>query len=196
MKHLKSISQLVGTTYGEWGIFAFIEGMVLASTEPQGILEKIKSKYQLTEYITLIFEQYYSKLKPIGGSFAGAKLPRPETRAQDASGSAPPPLVDDPTGDSNLPEVLKDISISKALDDRGKQELNEAAAYFKLILEKALDDPFVGLRKNADKFMSFQSSGMNNAYQIMDEIMSELRPLEILAMGPDLTLPQTSPKLL
>ena len=191
MKHLKGLAQLVGTIHGEWSIFTFIEGMVLMSTEPQGILEKVKQKYQLTEYITLIFEQYYTKLKPLGGSFAGAKRPitTTSTRAADASGSSPR-LEDDPTGDSNMTQVLKDIALDKILDDRGKQELNEAAAYFKLILEKALDDPFVGLRRNADKFMSFQPSGMSNAYEILDEIISELRPLEIIIMGPDVLLAQ------
>lgn len=184
-KHLKNMAQLAGTPSGEWILFPFIEGMIALSTETGGILERIKQKYQLTEYITILFEKYYHRLKPVGGSYAGAKQ-APRTRANEASSSAPPP--DDITGDSNLVEVLKDIALEKALDDRGKQELNESAAYFKLILEKALDDSSFGLRRNADKFMSFQPSGMSNAYEILDEIISELRPLEIIIMGPDIAL--------
>lgn len=184
-KHLRSLATIVGTAFGEWTLFLFIEAMITSSTEGGGILEKIKAKYQLTEYITSIFEYYYTRLKPYGGSYAGAKSPAPGSATRASSSTAEPQeQVDDPQGDSNLQEVLKDIAKENSLDDRGTQILNEAASYFKLILEKALDDPIYGLRRNADKFHSFQPS-MSDAYQILDEIMSELRPLEIIIMGPE-----------
>lgn len=186
-RHLRSLAAIVGTAFGEWTLFLFIEAMITSSTEGGGILEKIKAKYQLTEYITSIFEHYYSRLKPFGGSYAGAKAPVPGSATRASTSAEPQELQDDPQGDSNLQEVLKDIAKENGLDDRGNQILNEAASYFKLILEKALDDPIYGLRRNADKFHSFQPS-MSDAYQILDEIMSELRPLEIIIMGPEAML--------
>ena len=52
MKHLRNMAHLVGTPFGEWIISTFLEGMIQNSNERGGILEKVKQKYQLAEYIT------------------------------------------------------------------------------------------------------------------------------------------------
>lgn len=182
IKHLISLATLVGTLHGEFLLFAFIEGMIKTASEPGGILDKVKNKYQITEYMESILKTYYQKLKPVGGSYAGARIAGRETRSNDESSSSNP---EDPTCKSNLAEVIKAVVTDSNLDDKVKQELNESAAYLRLILEKSLGDPILGLRKHADKFMSFQPTGMDDAFEILDEMMQELRPLEILIQGPD-----------
>lgn len=188
-RQLRHIASHIGTVYGEWMIFLFIQGMIEVSTEGGGILDKVKSKYQISDYISTLLKEYYSRLKPFGGSFAGAKT-APAGRPSRSSSTPPEEseMVDDPQGDSDLAEVIKDITKREGLDDKAKLELTEAGRMFKLILEKALDDPHVGLRRNADKFVSFHITGLTDAYKVMDEIMGELQPLEVLMQGPDITL--------
>lgn len=190
-RQLRNIASHIGTVYGEWMIFLFIQGMIETSTEGGGILDKVKSKYQIADYITTLLKEYFTRLKPFGGSFAGSKIASP-ARPTRASTSSPPDesegMVDNPQGDSDLTEVIKDIIKKEGLDDKAKLELTEAGRMFKLILEKALDDPHVGLRKNADKFVSFHITGLTDAYKVLDEIMGELQPLEVLIQGPEITL--------
>lgn len=192
-KHFRALASMVGTTYGQWAIFMLIEDVITHSTEGDGILSKEKIKYKISDHILDIYRRYYSRLKPVGGSYAGAKKPAPTPGANTrASTSTTPPaaeLVEDTTGDSDLQQLIKDITSESRLDERDAQTVHTAAAYFKLILEKVLEDPVYGLRRNANKFHSFQA-GNRDALQIMDDIMQELHPLEILIVGPEVTMIQ------
>lgn len=191
-KHFRALANMVGTTFGQWAIFPLVEEVITHSTEGEGILSKDKIRYKISDYMLDLYRRYLSQLKPIGGSFAGAKRPSTSSTAAtraSTSASAAQDLVDDPTGDSNLQQVIKDLIAEQRLDEREAQTVHSAAAYFKLILEKILEDPVFGLRRNANKFHSFQVSN-RDAFQIMDDILQELHPLEILMTGPEVTMLQ------
>lgn len=197
-KHFRALASMVGTTFGQWAIFMLIEEVITHATEGDGILSKEKIKYKISDYIILIFKNYYSHLKPIGGSFAGAKKPAPAIAAPNAgpasstrqnTSTTQQDTVVDTTGDSDLQQLIKDIVADNNLDDRDAQTVHSAASYFKLILEKILEDPIYGLRRNANKFHSFHV-GNRDAFQILDDVMQELHPLEILIVGPDVTMLQ------
>lgn len=181
--YLRELARAVNTTFGEWFILMHIEGMIKLSTESGGKLSQDKHKFKLQDFILAIYKEYYTHLKPVGGSFAGAVRDRPgvNTRADDG-------LELDPTGEANLTRVLDTIADEKNLSDNDVQELHRAARFFKIIIIEALDNKVVGLRANTGKFESFHPSGMLDAYKILDEMLSELRPLEILMMGPCIAL--------
>ena len=117
---------MVGTTYGQWAIFMLIEDVITHSTEGDGILSKEKIKYKISDHILDIYRRYYSRLKPVGGSYAGAKKPAPtpgaNTRASTSTTPPAPELVEDTTGDSDLQQLIKDITSESRLETAEKRE--------------------------------------------------------------------------
>ena len=214
-KQLKAMATSVGLWESEWKVFPFLlEYIKTLSMEEGGLLHREKQKFRLRDYLKFFIHEYINGLRYNGGSAAG--LPPPDahptggapqtgpsasTRSNAAAAATEAAQAAAQTAAiigasssqqappaASLKGVIDQIINANDLDEAAATHVEDAARLLKGVLEKALDDPTCGLRRFSGRFRSIRVESLEDGYRVLDLMVRELLPLEILLQGPEIAI--------